>query len=203
MKREYTKLFSFILGITFILSGIIFTFSNIYKENKQQKRDEEQIIIDEIINVYETFRQKTEAFSKKRDSINGDISEYTSYYTGMPENYESMLEELKEYETLVKEVEDAASYLKSNCLNESYSSTDANNKCNAYIINYERTVNSFVGDINFFNSKIDEYNEWAIKENEELNENEKYKPLEKFTSSYYKEYIDINNDGTYLGKEMD
>lgn len=203
MKREYTKLFSFILGITFILSGIIFTFSNIYKENKQQKRDEEQIIIDEIINVYETFRHKTEAFSKKRDSINGDISEYTSYYTGMPENYESMLEELKEYETLVKEVEDAASYLKSNCLNESYSSTDANNKCNAYIINYERTVNSFIGDINFFNSKIDEYNEWAIKENEELNENEKYKPLEKFTSSYYKEYIDINNDGTYLGKEMD
>lgn len=203
MKREYTKLFSFILGITFILSGIIFTLSNIYKENKQQKIDDERIIIDEIIDVYETFRQKTEAFSQKRDLINSDISEYTSYYTGMQEKYESMLEELKEYETLVKEVEDAATYLKSNCLKESYSNADANNKCNAYIINYERTVNSFVGDVNFFNSKIDEYNEWTIKENEELTENEKYKSLEKFTSSYYKEYIDINNDGTYLGKEMD
>lgn len=41
MKREYTKLFSFLIGMTFILSGIIFTLSNVYKDDKKQKIDAE------------------------------------------------------------------------------------------------------------------------------------------------------------------
>ena len=203
MKKEYLKLFSFLLGITFISSGIIFTLSKVYKENKQQKIEEEAIIADEIIDVYETFRAKTEELSRKRDSINIEVSEYTSYYTGMEENYEKIIEELKLYETLVKEVEDAASYLNANCIKETYSNHDANNKCNAYIINYERTVNSFVGDIEFFNSKIDEYNHWIIEENEDLEDDEKYKEIERFVPIYYKEYIDVNSDGTYLGRTSD
>lgn len=203
MKREYAKLFSFLIGITFILSGIIFTLTRVYKNNKAQSIEEENIIATEIKNVYESFKIKTEEFSTKRDLINSDISEYVSYYTGIEKNYNDMIEELKEYENLVIEVEDAAVYLKKHCLNESYSDQDANNKCNAYIINYEKTVNSFISDIEFFNNKIDEYNNWIISENEELDNEDKYTKVERYKATKYKEYIDINNDGTYLGRNSD
>ena len=203
MKREYAKLFSFLIGITFILSGIIFTLTRVYKNNKAQSIEEENIIAAEIKNVYESFKIKTEEFSTKRDLINSDISEYVSYYTGIEKNYNDMIEELKEYENLVIEVEDAAVYLKKHCLNESYSDQDANNKCNAYIINYEKTVNSFISDIEFFNSKIYEYNNWIISENEELDDEDKYIEVERYKATKYKEYIDINNDGTYLGRNSD
>ena len=203
MKREYAKLFSFLIGITFILSGIIFTLTRVYKDNKFQNAKEESIIVDEIKDIYEAFKIKVEEFSTKRDLINSDISEYVSYYTGIEENHDDMIEELKKYENLVAEVEDSAVYLKSHCLNENYSDQDANNKCNAYIINYEKTVNSFVSDIEFFNSKIDEYNNWIIDENEELDDEEKYKEVDRYKASKYKEYIDINNDGFYLGRNSD
>ena len=88
-------------------------------------------------------------------------------------------------------------------MNESYSDQDANNKCNAYIINYEKTVNSFISDIEFFNNKIDEYNNWIISENEELDNEDKYTKVERYKATKYKEYIDINNDGTYLGRNSD
>ena len=203
MKREYAKLFSFLIGIAFILSGIIFTLTRVYKNNKAQSIEEENIIAAEIKNVYESFKIKTEEFSTKRDLINSDISEYVSYYTGIEKNYNDMIEELKEYENLVIEVEDAAVYLKKHCLNESYSDQDANNKCNAYIIKKEKTVNSFISDIEFFNSKIDEYNNWIISENEELDDEDKYIEVERYKATKYKEYIDINNDGTYLGRNSD
>ena len=203
MKREYAKLFSFLIGIAFILSGIIFTLTRVYKNNKAQSIEEENIIAAEIKNIYESFKIKTEEFSTKRDLINSDISEYVSYYTGIEKNYNDMIEELKEYENLVIEVEDSAVYLKKHCLNESYSDQDANNKCNAYIINYEKTVNSFISDIEFFNSKIDEYNNWIISENEELDNEDKYTKVERYKATKYKEYIDINNDGTYLGRNSD
>ena len=200
MKREYAN---FLIGITFILSGIIFTLTRVYKDNKFQNAQEESIIADEIKDIYEAFKIKVEEFSTKRDLINSDISEYVSYYTGIEENHDDMIEELKKYENLVAEVEDSAVYLKSHCLNENYSDQDANNKCNAYIINYEKTVNSFVSDIEFFNSKIDEYNNWIIDENEELDDEEKYKEVDRYKASKYKEYIDINNDGFYLGRNSD
>lgn len=202
MKREYAKLFSFLLGITFILSGIIFTVVKTYKEERQTKIDEENQIIDEIMDIYEVFKKKTEEFSNKRDEVNSEISDYVAYYTGMITKYDSIIKTLESYETMVTEVEDTAIYLKDHCLKNSYSSIDANSKCTSYIMNYEKTVNSFVGDIEFFNSKIKEYNEWATKENSEL-QTEKYKSLESFVPKIYKEYIDINNDGTYLGRASD
>lgn len=203
MKREYTKLFSFILGITFILSGIIFAFVNSGKIAKEEKIKEENLIIDEILNIYDAFKTKTEDFSVKRDEYLDDITEYTSYYSGMAKNYSDMQTKVLEYETLVKEVEDSATYLKANCIDASYSKSDANSKCTAYIINYEKTVNSFVGDIEFLNNKIEEYNEWIEIENEELEEKDKYKKLAEFEVKYYKDYIDINSDGIYLGKNKD
>jgi hypothetical protein len=203
MKIAYTKLFSFILGFTFILSSIIFVFTSQYKDEKQEIIDAETKIVDEIFDIYELFKNKTEIFGETRDNLIEKISEYTAYYTNMAgSEYETIIEELTQYEKLVAELEDNAVYLKEHCISTTYSSSDANSKCNSYIINYEKTVNAFIGDITFFNSKIDEYNTWAKEENNELNE-EKYQNLNKFESEKYNQYIDINGDGTYLGQASD
>ena len=195
-KREYAKLASFILGLTFIIAGIIFSVTQVYKENRDKKRAEEAVIIDEIVKNYETFNTKAEEFSEKRTDINDD-----------------MMKELEDYEALLKEVDESGSYLKNNCISKTYSSADANHKCNTYIMNLEKSINSFVVDISFLNNKIDEYNEW-IKTNKEekiiVTEGKKkvqktivYENLDKFSPKYYKDYVDINNDGTYLGKNAD
>ena len=142
-KKEYAKLISFILGLTFIIAGITFSVTQVYKENRDKKRAEEILIIDEIVKDYETFNSKAEEFSEKRTDINDD-----------------MMKELEDYEALLKEVDESGSYLKNNCISKTYSSADANHKCNTYIMNLEKSINSFVSDISFLNNKIDEYNEW-------------------------------------------
>ena len=203
MKREYTKLFSFILGFTFLLSGVIFAFVNTYKTGKDTEIKKENDIIDEILNIYEVFRNKEDEYNTFRNEFLEEISDYTSYYSGMEENYDEIIQLLSEYETLVKEVEDVSAYLKNHCINKTYSNQDANGKCNAYIINFEKTVNSFVGDIEFLNSKIDEYNEWIVEENKSLKEKDQYNELHKFEPTYYNDYLDVNNDETYLGRNSD
>ena len=51
MKRQYLRLFSFLIGITFIISGILFTLVNNYKEEKKKKVAEEDAIADEIVDI--------------------------------------------------------------------------------------------------------------------------------------------------------
>ena len=65
-KKEYAKLASFILGLTFIIAGITFSVTQVYKESRDKKRAEEILIMDEIVKDYETFNAKAEEFSEKR-----------------------------------------------------------------------------------------------------------------------------------------
>ena len=195
------------------MAGITFSVTQVYTQNRDKKRAEEILIIDEIVKDYETFNAKAEEFSEKRTDINDDMSSYTSYYLNMFQNYDDMMKELEDYEALLKEVDESGSYLKNNCISKTYSSADANHKCNTYIMNLEKSINSFVSDISFLNNKIDEYNEW-IKTNKEekiiVTEGKKkvqktivYENLDTFSPKYYKDYVDVNNDGTYLGKNAD
>lgn len=203
MKKDSIKLCCLVLVISLILSGVVFFVSDLYKKEKQKKIDEENLIVDEILDIYESFKSKIEQYGEERDIINQKIGDYISYYTGMEENYEEMKEVVSSYETLVREVEDSASYLKANCLNKIYGNGDANMDCNSYMINFEKTVNVFLIDIQFLNSKIDEYNNWATLENEGLSDDEKHSMLEKFVPTKYKDFVDINGDGTYLGMNID
>lgn len=203
MKQQYIKLFSFILGFSFIISGVLFVFVSIpIRENKKESIKEDKIIADEIGNVYETFFEKEKTLSTYRNSLTKDISSYVEFYTDMPSGYQKMIDVIAKYEREVEEVNDVSSYLGDKC-NKNYSVLEANEKCSAYYINMEKTINLFIGDVEFFNSKIDEFNEWASKENESLSDSEKYKKLEKYVSKEFTSYVDLNSDGTFLGMNAD
>ena len=79
----------------------------------------------------------------------------------------------------------------------------ANDKCDAYFINLEKTINYYVGDLDFFNLKIDDFNEWIKTENESILVTKKYVPLEKHEAKKYTKIVDLNNDGTYLGMKSE
>lgn len=199
MKEQYVKLFSFLIGFTLIVSGIIYTFAKTYKDDKEDKYKADSVIADEIGNVYKTFYEKEEKLSKYSSEVNKEIINYVSYYSEMPEKYDEVINKLDDYQKYVHEVEDISSYLKETC-KEKYSVAEANEKCNAYYINLERTINTYVSNVNFFNTKIDEYNDWIKKENESIGSTITYDTLNKFNSQYT-EFVDLNEDGTLLGME--
>lgn len=202
MKRQYIRLFSLMIGLTFVISGVLFSLVNNYKKNKEEIIKQENILADEIGNVYETFYNKEKELNDFRDLFLDDIKEFSEYFSNMPGEYKNIVTKLGKYETLIKEVEDASSFLQQKC-KKRYSSSTANEKCDAYYINLEKTINIFVGDLEFFNAKINDYNEWIVTENESVLVKEKYKALEKYEATNYKDYVDLNKDDTYLAIRRD
>ncbi len=202
MKEQYIKLFSFLLGLTFIISAVIFTFTNTYKNEKKKMIKEDKEIADEIGDVYKTFYSTEKELSEFRDNYYKKLENFTVFYSDMPSQYKSMIDDLNKYMEYVTTSEDISSYLKAKCTKK-YSASSANEKCNAYYINLEKTINSFIEDVKFFNSKIDEYNEWIVEENKSVIATVKYKPLEQFKNEKYTDYVDLNKDGTYLGMNSD
>ena len=203
MKQQYLRLFAFIFGLAFIISGVIFTFTKMYKDAREKKVEEEKVIADEIGDIYKTFFEKENEVNAYRDTLLKDFGDYVTFYANMPKKYDKMAEKIKQYETLITEVEDVSSYLKDKCV-EKYSVSEANDKCIAYYINLERTINYYVGDHEYFNSKIKEFNEWIVGENKSVLMNAvKYKELKEFVSEKYTKYVDLNKDGTYLGQNAD
>ena len=202
MRQQYVKLFSFLLGLTFILSGTVYTFVNTYKEKKENVKKEEIEIADEIGNVYKTLYDKGNDLSTFRKKFVNDLSEYVSYYQDMPDGYKKIVNGFEKYEEYLNEMEDMSSYLKSKCA-KNYSVTEANEKCYFYYKLLEKTINMYVEDLKIFNNKIDEYNEWIKEENESEIKEKTYEKLSKHNSKNYTDYVDLNKDGTYLGMNSD
>ena len=199
MKRQYLRLFSFLIGITFIISGILFTLVNNYKEEKKKKVAEEDAIADEIVDIYKTFYDKEVELSDYRDEVLKSVKDFSVFFTEMPDGYGNVYPMVEKYEVLVTEIEDASEYLRDNCKRR-YSKLDANEKCDAYYINLEKSINIFIGDLEFFNSKIKDFNEWTETENTSLIATKTYEKLNEYTAKKYTDYVDLNDDGTYLGR---
>ena len=199
MKRQYVRLFSFLIGITFIISGVVFTLVNNYKQDRNKKIDEEKLIADEIGNVYQTFYDKEKALSVYRDEVINNFKDFSIFFTTMPEKYDGMAAKIEKYEISITEIEDISSYLKDKCTIR-YSVLEANDKCEAYYINLEKSINIFVADMELFNSKINDYNTWTDGENNSVIATKKYDKLNNFVAKKYTEYVDLNDDGTYLGR---
>lgn len=203
MKQQYLRLFAFIFGLAFIISGVIFTFTKMYKDGREKMIADEKVVADEIGDVYKTFFEKESELTTYRDELIKDFNNYVTFYADMPKGYEGMAGKIKQYETLITEIEDVSAYLEDKCTSK-YSVSEANDKCIAYYLNLERTINTFIRDNEYFNSKIKEFNEWTVEENKSVLMNAvKYDELEEFKAEKYTKYVDLNKDGTYLGQNAD
>ena len=79
--------------------------------------------------------------------------------------------------------------LKDKCVDVLYPDVSVNNKCEAFVIGYEKAINSYVSDIKKYNENIKDYNDVLEETDTKIEE-------VKLTV----DYIDVDGDRKYLGK---
>ncbi len=204
MKREYVKLFSFMIGISLVIASLIFVFSQDVKAEKQKEIDNENAIMDEIGDIYTAFTKKAEEFADTHEAFIKNIDDKTEYFDIVPDNYQDLLKSAINYENTLVEIDDMDSYLYERCTgNHFYSRPEVNTNCLTYIRNMEKLTNTFIEDIKYFNHRIELFNEWTEENNASVIATKKYDKLEDYKSEKYNEYVDLDKDGTYLGVVSD
>lgn len=188
MKKKLA-LILLILGLLLLASGGALLVVNGFKNDKEELAKTMNIIVDD----YEIFRQKVENFSTLRENIYNDVMN-SQYYAEVYTNYNTNIQKLQQYEKAVAEVETASKNLKNSCIGKTFNDQGVINKCNAFVINYEQSINYFINDIERFNTRIKEYNTWLKNQTDT-----KYQTLTEYNANY-KDYVDINNDKIFSGK---
>ena len=192
MKNKKKLLILSLIGIMLIICGLIFMFISSVKKDQKEMNSR----MEKIISSYDDFSTNIEKFNTTRDSIHNEFLDKV-YYETLEQNDTSYKNKLYEYEKLVSTISKDSKTLREYCKGDVYySSSDANSKCTSFKLGYEEMVNTFVDDINIYNTNIKDYN--AYLDSEGKTDSIK---LEEYKTE--KTYIDYNKDGDYSGKEED
>ena len=164
------------------VGGIVYAcITVIDKANKD--REQEQKIEKEIVDNFNAFKEAMGDFNIEWSTYNTvietDINKNTVY------QYDGWILSLDSYTQALDKVESTSSAYKKHCVGNYYSNKAVENKCQAFMDAYEKAINSYVKDIEYFNEMIDDLNK-DRKEAEQLN---------KYELKYDK--VDINNDKVY------
>lgn len=190
MKNKKKVLIISLIGITLIISGFIFMFISSVKQDQKEMNSR----MKKIISSYDDFSSDIEKFNETRDLIHNEFLDKV-YYETLEQNDTSYKNKLYEYEKLVSTISKNSKTLRNYCKGDVYySSSDANSKCASFKLGYEEMVNTFVEDINIYNTNIKNYNNYLDSEGK----TDSLK-LEEYKTN--KTYIDYNKDGEYSGKE--
>lgn len=172
-----------LIGV-FLLAAITVFFVNYQKDKKETKQN-----MDKVIEEYQTFKTSMGEYAATRSTLYETV--FKTYLNEMQANYQSHLEQIKQYEEQVTKIEKDHKELEKLC-RVVYLKDEVDHKCEAYRLSYEQMNNYFVKDIARFNENIAKYNEW--KSETDAN-------LEMYEMKTKRDYIDYNKDGTYFGKE--
>mgnify|MGYP004620170865 CR=1 FL=1 len=173
-------------GFFLLIGGIIIYVVTSYQDTQNEMKQR----MNEISTTYQDFKQKISSFNEKRDAIYQDMMQ-DMYYQTLQEKDAAFKQTLQEYEQIADEIKKDYQKVETNCKNSLYPDVSINQKCEAFILGYEQTINSFVSDVDLYNQNITAYNTWSQENNQQ--------PLEKYKTK--KEYIDVNGDRIYKGKE--
>lgn len=182
MKKKVVIILIVILVIGLITGGVFLVIDKMDKDKKDKEQQEKEGKI--IVEKFELFQEKIKDFNDMwsiyNDLYEPRISSDTTY------EYDEWIETLNEYTEAVDGVEEKASELKEKCVGHYYSDTNVSNKCSAFVTEYEQAINLYVADIEGFNLKMKELS----------NSKNTY---DEYELKY--EYVDINNDKVFSGKE--
>ncbi len=199
-KKQYIQLFSFMLGIAFIVSSVVFVFGNTYRRDREERVKEDSKIAEEIAKDYKVFFDKAKELNTYREELEAEIDTNTTYYANLSKMYHDMTEKFDNYEKYVAEIEEISSPLNEKC-EKTYSVMSANDKCHQYYIYMEKSINLLISDVKYFNAKVEEYNEWIIEQNKSEYLIDKYEHYDAYSLKKYTEYVDLNDDDIYLEKD--
>lgn len=190
-KKKLIIILLIILLVLGVLGFGIYKFYNGIVEDK--KNTEKQIKL--ILDNYDVFKKNINEVNNKRDIIYDEIFK-DNYYNEMNGNQERWETLIKDYETLIEKLDKESKILKRDCKGNTFLNNDLSKSCESFSNNYELIINSFIQDIELYNTSVDSYNEWV-----EANEDKTLQKFSRFESKKYKKLIDYNKDGEFLGKE--
>lgn len=172
-----------------IISLIIF---GVYKFISGFKKDKELTLekANEIVEAYNKFNESVLTFVKERDNIY-TLRENT-YLIDFSKNVNGWNKLMETHKANLENIEKNSKKLKENCI-VTFANPNVNSKCTIFKSTYEAANNYYISDIKNYNKTVDEYNEWAEKNNKEK--------LNKIELTVHKDYIDYDKDGEYFGKE--
>ena len=186
--NKKVKIVLIILLCLAVLGGIGFVSVKAIQKVENDKKTEQKLE-KEIVDNFDAFKEAIGDFniewSTYHTVIEADINANTVY------QYDGWIISLDSYTEAIDKVEEVSSVFKKDCVNKYYANTSVKNKCDAFMVAYEKAMNSYVSDIEGFNTKIDELNE---------KRDEKDK-LEKYELKYKK--VDLNNDKEYSEIEVE
>lgn len=179
MKKK-VKIILIVLLCLLVVGGIVFASISIINKTNKDKKEQEKIE-KEVVDNFDAFKGAIEDFNVEWSTYNSvikpDINKNTEY------QYDGWILSLDSYTEAVDKIEELSKVYKKNCVNKYYANSNVNHKCEAFMIAYEKAINSYVKDIEDFNKKIEEINKSAKKE------------LKKYELKYEK--VDLNNDKEY------
>lgn len=180
MKRSSILLVT--IGLILIVSGGLWMYlSNSFTKDKEVKTR-----MKTVIDNYDKFQEKVSLVTGEREVINDEV--VNNYFDEeVAASYDDWFEKFRTYEESVKKVDSYKKMIVENCVLETYKNTDVLSKCDSMIIGYETVINYFVKDVESLNKFIDIYNSNYPDDARVL-----------YLTDY--KYIDINDDGKYLGK---
>ena len=187
-NMKLRKIAYIIMTLSFILivSGSVSSFVTGLKADHQESYRR----MNDVNNVFEVFSTNVSIFELNRENLYNTFN--TFYYDTMYKQDKTVKNELSNYEQLVDELTKNTYELNNLCEGMYYPDSVVNNRCSNYKNIYEQVVNYFVSDIEFYNSKITNYNEY------QANNNTLFR-IRKYTTN--KTYIDYNGDNQFDGKE--
>ena len=169
------------LGLMLLVVGFLFIYLN-YSFGKENELKEKYRKINES---YDVFEEKLEIITGEREIMTNNV--VNNYYIDeVNDNYDKWIKIIQDYNKSIDEINKYKDLIINYC-NQEYKDDKVNSKCQSMILGYETAINYFVKDIDNFNKFIEEYNS-----NYPDNTYVVYENLYN--------YVDMNDDGNYIGK---
>lgn len=192
MKKKFMnkKLIKYliIVGIILIIIivGVVLFIKDFNKDRKETLK-----VMEKIKTNYKSFSPLIDQFLEKRTNFY-NLKEQLMLLEDVETKKMELLNTMTEYENLIIQIDNENKFLKKNCQIK-YFDNSVNNTCDLFKQEYEAAMNYYITDINVYNNFVKEYNNWIDENNNGLEK------LEKKELTLYKDYIDYDKDGSYLG----
>ena len=172
------------LIITSLIIIVIVLILLLVKINQEQTKTRNNIEI--IKQNYEELKININNYNSDRSKL---INNNDYYQETFKESYEELIKILSSIDNDTSKITKNIENIDNCCQNKFYKDSNITNICKKYKTTYEKTVNTFINDINDINLLIEKYN------------NETNSNLVKYSSNNIKDYIDYDKDGKYMEKK--
>ena len=170
--------------ITSLIIIVIVLILLLVKINQEQTKTRNNIEI--IKQNYEELKININNYNSDRSKL---INNNDYYQETFKESYEELIKILSSIDNDTSKITKNIENIDNCCQNKFYKDSNITNICKKYKTTYEKTVNTFINDINDINLLIEKYN------------NETNSNLVKYSSNNIKDYIDYDKDGKYMEKK--